>query len=53
LFAHNALKTIVLDEIHTYQGAQATEVAFLLRKLKNRLNINQPLQVFGTSSAIR
>lgn len=52
LFAHNTLKTIVLDEIHTYQGAQATEVAFLLRKLKNRLNINQPLQVFGTSASL-
>jgi ATP-dependent helicase YprA (DUF1998 family) len=52
LFANNSLKTIVLDEIHTYQGAQATEVAFLLRKLKNRLNINQPLQVFGTSASL-
>lgn len=52
LFAHNTLKTIVLDEIHTYQGAQATEVAFLLRKLKNRLNIDQSLQVFGTSASL-
>ena len=52
LFAHNALNTIVLDEIHTYQGAQATEVAFLLRKLKNRLKITQPLQVFGTSASL-
>jgi len=52
LFAHNALKTIVLDEIHTYQGAQATEVAYLLRKLKNRLKVHQPLQVFGTSASL-
>lgn len=52
LFAHNSLKSIVLDEIHTYQGAQATEVAFLLRKLKNRLNIDRPLQVFGTSASL-
>ena len=30
---------IVLDEIHTYVGAQAIEVAFLLRKLKTRLGL--------------
>ena len=28
LFSANALRFIVLDEIHTYHGAQATEVAF-------------------------
>ena len=49
LFSANALRCVVLDEIHTYSGAQATEVAFLLRKLKNRLGIEAPLQVFGTS----
>jgi hypothetical protein len=52
LFAQNALQMIVLDEIHTYVGAQATEVAYLLRKLKNRLKVNQPLQVFGTSASL-
>lgn len=52
LFAANALQMIVLDEIHTYHGAQATEVAFLLRKLKNRLGIDRPLQVFGTSASL-
>ncbi len=52
LFSANALRFIVLDEIHTYHGAQATEVAFLLRKLKNRLRINQPVQVFGTSASL-
>lgn len=52
LFTANALKFIVLDEIHTYHGAQATEVAFLLRKLKNRLGIAKPLQVFGTSASL-
>lgn len=51
LFAQNCLQTIVLDEIHTYTGAQASEVAFLLRKLKNRLGLQQPLQVFGTSAS--
>lgn len=52
LFVANALRFIVLDEIHTYHGAQATEVAFLLRKLKNRLGIEKPLQVFGTSATL-
>lgn len=52
LFTANALRCIVLDEIHTYHGSQATEVAFLLRKLKNRLGIMQPLQVFGTSASL-
>ncbi|HYA43426.1 MAG TPA: helicase-related protein, partial [Syntrophobacteraceae bacterium] len=52
LFAHNTLKCIVLDEIHTYTGAQATEVAFLIRKLKNRLKITSDLQVFGTSATL-
>ena len=52
LFATNALRCIVLDEIHTYYGAQATEVAFLLRKLKTRLGTTGPIQVFGTSASL-
>lgn len=52
LFAQDALQMIVLDEIHTYVGAQATEVAYLLRKLKNRLNCSRRLQVFGTSASL-
>ncbi len=52
LFAQDTLKTVVLDEIHTYTGAQATEVAFLLRKLKNHLGLDRPVQVFGTSASL-
>lgn len=52
LFSSQSLRMIVLDEIHTYSGAQATEVAFLLRKLKNRLGIERQLQVFGTSASL-
>jgi hypothetical protein len=52
LFKTNALRFIVLDEIHTYRGAQATEVAYLLRKLKNRLGIQDSLRVFGTSASL-
>lgn len=52
LFATNSLRFIVLDEIHTYHGAQATEVAFLLRKLKTRLGAERGIQVFGTSASL-
>ncbi len=52
LFSQTALKAMVLDEVHTYTGAQATEVAFLLRKLKNRLGIDYPLQYFATSASL-
>lgn len=52
LFKDCRLHTVVLDEIHTYAGAQATEVAFLLRKLKTRLDIDRPIQVFGTSASL-
>ncbi len=51
---HNArLRFIVLDEIHTYAGAQAIEVAFLLRKLKVRLGLKMgALQAVGTSASL-
>jgi superfamily II DNA/RNA helicase len=52
LFETNSLRFIVLDEIHTYYGAQATEVAFLLRKLKTRLAADRGIQVFGTSASL-
>lgn len=47
------LKWIVLDEIHTYTGAQAIEVAFLLRKLKTRLGVEPGrLRCVGTSASL-
>lgn len=39
LFKHSALRFLVLDEVHSYSGAQATEVALLIRKLRRRLNV--------------
>jgi hypothetical protein len=53
LFERATLRFLVLDEVHTYAGAQATEVAFLLRKLRRRLNI-PPNQVrcVGTSATL-
>lgn len=52
LFSHCKLKAIVLDEVHTYTGAQATEVALLLRKLKTRLGLETPVQYFATSASL-
>lgn len=52
LFHNCKLKALVLDEVHTYNGAQATEVAMLLRKLKNRIGVNYPVQYFATSASL-
>lgn len=47
------LKWIVLDEVHTYTGAQAIEVAFLLRKLKTHLDLAPGrLRCVGTSASL-
>lgn len=53
LFAGANLRFLVLDEIHSYAGAQAIEVAFLLRKLKTRLEIEPgQLRCIGTSASL-
>ncbi|WP_171022050.1 DEAD/DEAH box helicase [Cohaesibacter sp. CAU 1516] len=53
LLENAKLKWIVLDEIHTYTGAQAIEVAFLLRKLKTRLGVEPGhLRCVGTSASL-
>jgi len=48
-----ALRYLVLDEIHSYRGALATEVACLLRRLKARCGL-QPgeLRAIGTSATV-
>jgi len=53
LFDPVRLSMIVLDEIHTYQGAQAIEVAFLLRKLRVRLGLSEGhVRCIGTSASL-
>lgn len=52
LFRHSTLRFLVLDEVHTYAGAQATEVAFLLRKLRRRLDLSpDSVRCIGTSAS--
>lgn len=47
------LQFLVLDELHTYDGAQGTDVANLIRRLKLKINIPQNyLCPVGTSATI-
>jgi len=47
------LKFLVLDELHTYDGAQGTDVANLIRRLKLKLNIPKgQICPVGTSATI-
>lgn len=56
LWLHNesdTLRYLVLDELHTYDGAQGSDVACLLRRLKNRLKVEPgSLCCIGTSATI-
>ncbi|KPF84184.1 hypothetical protein IP70_16725 [alpha proteobacterium AAP38] len=53
LLAGADLRWIVLDEIHTYAGAQAIEVSFLLRRLKAHLGIpDSQVRCVGTSASL-
>jgi len=47
------LRFIVLDELHTYDGAQGTDVANLIRRLKLKLHLPaEQLTPVGTSATI-
>lgn len=53
LLAAADLSWVVLDEIHTYAGAQAIEVAFLLRRLKAHLDLpDGQIRCVGTSASL-
>ena len=43
----DSLKYLVLDEFHTYDGAQGTDVAMLIRRLGIRLGLNRPGRPLG------
>lgn len=51
IFENAQLRFLVLDEIHAYRGVQSTEIAFLIRRLKERLRPKQ-LACIGTSATI-
>ena len=43
---------IVVDEAHVYDGAQGAEVAMLLRRLRDRVAPDRPLQCIATSATV-
>lgn len=45
------LRFIVLDEAHAYRSVQATEIAFLMRRLKDRLRVEKPICI-ATSATL-
>jgi ATP-dependent helicase YprA (DUF1998 family) len=51
IFENARLKFLVLDEAHAYRGIQATEIAFLVRRLKDRLGIEN-LTCIATSATL-
>lgn len=49
----NNWKFLVLDEAHTYNGAQGIEISFLIRRLKNRvLDETDKLKCIATSATL-
>ncbi|MEW6246510.1 MAG: DEAD/DEAH box helicase [Nitrospirota bacterium] len=48
-----SLRYVVLDELHSYRGALATEIACLLRRLKARCGLKRgDLHAIGTSATV-
>jgi ATP-dependent helicase YprA (DUF1998 family) len=45
------LRFLVRDELHTYRGRQGSDVALLVRRVRDRLAAEQ-LQCVGTSATI-
>ena len=49
----DTLKYLVVDEIHTFDGAQGTDLACLIRRLKSRLKLEKErLCCIGTSATL-
>lgn len=46
------LKFLVLDELHTYSGKQGADVAFLIRRLKQKTDTKGKLICIGTSATM-
>ena len=51
VFSGSRLHFLVLDEVHSYRGIQSTEIAFLIRRLKARLGIDD-LRCIATSATL-
>ena len=51
IFVNAKLQFLVLDEAHAYRGVQATEIGYLLRRLKDRLG-NPTVRCIATSATL-
>lgn len=51
IFENARLKFLVLDEAHAYRGVQSTEIAFLIRRVKDRLGLER-LTCIATSATL-
>lgn len=52
LFVNVDLQFLILDEIHTYSGTQATEVSLLIRKLRSTYAPGKSIRCIGTSASL-
>ncbi|MBQ9274296.1 MAG: DEAD/DEAH box helicase [Succinivibrio sp.] len=55
LWQEDTLKTLrylVVDELHTFDGAQGTDLSCLIRRLRDRLQLQNKLCCIGTSATI-
>ena len=55
LWQHNepgVLRYLVVDELHTFDGAQGTDLACLVRRLRDRLGSGDELACVGTSATV-
>ena len=55
LWRHNkagTLRFLVVDELHTFDGAQGTDLACLVRRLRSRLQAQESLVCVGTSATL-
>ena len=46
------LRFLVVDELHTFDGAQGTDLACLVRRLRDRLDLGDDLACVGTSATL-
>ena len=47
-----SLRYLIVDELHTFDGAQGTDLACLIRRLRDRLGLDESLTCVGTSATL-
>ena len=52
LSTQDLLRYLVVDELHTFDGAQGTDLACLIRRLRDKLQLQDNLACVGTSATI-